>query len=300
MFSTTPVSPEQRSRTDSEGMEQHTHPARLCRLRAMPLTPLAEPTGAAVADPGGIDDAQTAPLFFAPFLGKEGFASRAAHRPVWLEGKILSREAPGFPGPADRRLAIALLWGLLLVGLGYGRCKLGGAHGRRLKPMTQFEAQGRDPLVHDLPCLLPSGRMRTPAIRVLLGVFIGKLRLEGSTMQVKGDHIGSREGTLRKVGEEQLVDGALARVADAALCFASRMGRHHDPAVLSLRSHSDIGTIVEGAHQRTFRARELLIGRQMQAGLDLGPIQDRVVFATHHEQETSQIGEHGSRTILSI
>jgi len=28
----------------------------------------------------------------------------------------------------------------------------------------------------------------------LFAIFIGKLRLEGATMQVQGDHIGSREG----------------------------------------------------------------------------------------------------------
>jgi len=60
--------------------------------------------------------------------------------------------------------------------------------------MTQFETEVPEPLRDDLPRLLSGGRVTTPAIWVLLAIFIGKLRLEGATMQVQGDHIGRREG----------------------------------------------------------------------------------------------------------
>jgi hypothetical protein len=41
------------------------------------------------------------------------------------------------------------------------------------------------------------------------------------------------------------------------------MGRHYDPAALARRSHSQIRAVVEGTHEATFRAAELLIGRQV-------------------------------------
>ena len=78
------------------------------------------------------------------------------------------------------------------------------------------------------------------------------------------------------------------------------MGRHHDPAMLSMRSHRHIRAVVEGAHQLTFRAAEVLIGRQVQAALDLRSIQHAVVFAAHHITEARQIGKDGSGTILPI
>src|SRR5438105_2427268 len=62
-----------------------------------------------------------------------------------------------------------------------------------------------------------AGRMRAPAIGVLLLIFIGKHRSKGPTMQVEGHHIGGRECLLREMREKELVDNALAGVPDAAL-----------------------------------------------------------------------------------
>ncbi len=42
----------------------------------------------------------------------------------------------------------------------------------------------------------------------------------------------------------------------------------------------------------------MLIGGQMQAGLNLGVIQYSIVFAPHHEREASQISEYRSGAIL--
>lgn len=78
------------------------------------------------------------------------------------------------------------------------------------------------------------------------------------------------------------------------------MGRHHDPATLPIRSHRHKRAVVERAHQVTFRATELLIGRQVQAALDLGPIQHGIVFASCHERKACQISKDGSHTIEPI
>src|SRR5437868_1372569 len=63
MVATIPVMPEQRSRPNDEGMQQHAHLARLRGGSALPLTLLAQRTGAATADAGRIDHTQ-APIGF--------------------------------------------------------------------------------------------------------------------------------------------------------------------------------------------------------------------------------------------
>jgi len=89
--------------------------------------------------------------------------------------------------------------------------------------MAQLQAEVPDPLRDDLPGFLSAGRMATPAIRVLLGIFIGKSNLEGPTMQVEGHDIGSGESMLGQLRQEQLVDDAVSFDAHAALRLRSRM-----------------------------------------------------------------------------
>jgi hypothetical protein len=127
--------------------------------------------------------------------------------------------------------------------------------------------------------------MATPAVWVDLLVFIGKYRFKGPTMQVECHHIGGGERVLREVSEKEFVDHALAGVTDAALFRGLRMGSHHDAAAHALWSHRDIRAVVELPYQATFRAAELLIGRQMQTALDLWPIHYGVIFPAHYERE---------------
>ena len=103
--------------------------------------------------------------------------------------------------------------------------------------------------------------MRTPAVGVLLLVFIGQHWFKGPTMQVECHHIGGGERVLRKMSEKEFVDDAIASVTDAALFRGRWMGGYHDAAAHALWPHRDIGAVVELAHQATFRAAELLIGR---------------------------------------
>jgi len=44
----------------------------------------------------------------------------------------------------------------------------------------------------------------------------------------------------------------------------------------------------------------MLIGRQGQASLDLGPLQDLRVFPTHHKRQPGQLGKNSSSAILSV
>ena len=96
-----------------------------------------------------------------------------------------------------------------------GRGKFGRAQGRRFQPMPQFQAEVPHPLRYHLPALLPPGGVTAPAIGVLLLVFICQSRLEGSAMQIHLDDIRSRERLLRQVREEEFVDDACTRDANA-------------------------------------------------------------------------------------
>src|SRR5215469_14294704 len=129
--------------------------------------------------------------------------------------------------------------------------------------------------------------MRTPAVGVLLLVFIGKSRFKRPAMQVEGYHLGGDESALGQIRQEQLVDNARAGEANTTLLLGGRMGRHHDPNQLPLRAQRQLRTIVEGAADSTLRMSQLLIWGQMQASLDLGSIQKLIVFAAHHIGEAS-------------
>jgi hypothetical protein len=170
MLPAVPISPEQRSCPDFEGMQQQAHPTRLCRLRAVPLTLLAQGAHTTVTDPGGVEHSQAAISEAVLFGWVQRLARRTAQGPVWLKRKGFSREAASFPGGGGFWRAIARLRGLHRTG------KLSRTQRLKLKHVAQFESQVPHPLRHDLPDLLPTRSVRTPAIRVLLLVFIGKSR----------------------------------------------------------------------------------------------------------------------------
>jgi hypothetical protein len=74
--------------------------------------------------------------------------------------------------------------------------------------MTEFQAQGRDPLRDHLPAFLPASTVTTPAVGIKLVVFVGQSWLEGPTMQIQFQHIASGETLLGQVGKEEFVDHA--------------------------------------------------------------------------------------------
>jgi hypothetical protein len=106
-----PVSPQQRSRSDREGMQQYTHLTRLGCHFPLPLALLAQRARAATADAGGVHDAQASIGFPAPFVGRELLPSGTAQCAIGLQGKVATREAIGFPGRSDFCGSISLCWG---------------------------------------------------------------------------------------------------------------------------------------------------------------------------------------------
>jgi hypothetical protein len=119
-------------------------------------------------------------------------------------------------------------------------------------------------------------------------------------MQIQLDDIAGGKRLLWQGGEEEFVDDARTRDANRALLFASFMGGHHHATGHSLRSDRHVWTVVEAADDLTFRTLLELIWGQMQTRLDKRMIEHRVVFATGHKGEASQVRKHGPGAILSI
>jgi hypothetical protein len=152
-----------------------------------------------------------------------------------------------------------------------------------MKLMAQVEAQIPHPLTDPLPALLPGSRMTTPTVGVLFQIFIGEHRFKSAPMQIQRHHISSRESSLWQRCKEQFVDESLTRGAHRTLCRSrSRMGSDHDPTPLSRGADDETRTIVEQTRGAAFRMARLLIGRKLEAGLDLSSIKDLIVFAPHH------------------
>lgn len=103
---TTPVIPEERLISNHEWMQEHAHLARLFGGAALPLTLLTQWTGTATANAGCIHDAQASIGFSASFMREQFLACRTTERPVGLERKVGSIEAPRFPGGGCSRRPI--------------------------------------------------------------------------------------------------------------------------------------------------------------------------------------------------
>lgn len=98
MFSSAPIVPEERSRTNGKRMQQHADVARFLGRAAIPLALLTQRAGATAPDTRCIDHTQTAITFSAVFLGPKRLPGWTAQRPIRLEREIGSGEAASFPG----------------------------------------------------------------------------------------------------------------------------------------------------------------------------------------------------------
>src|SRR5436305_1061222 len=78
--------------------ESSTRRSQLVRGVALPLTLFAQWARAAVANAGRIDHAQAAISLWAPLLNPKRLSCGTAQRPIRLERKVGTGEAPRFPG----------------------------------------------------------------------------------------------------------------------------------------------------------------------------------------------------------
>jgi len=103
-------------------------------------------------------------------------------------------------------------------------------------------------------------------------------------MQIEHDHVGSSETESGQGREKELIDDS---VADHANGTGGRlMGRNNQTSAMPLCGDRDLPTIKQIPTDATFRMRELLIGGQGKALLDLRQIQQSIVFAAHHEADS--------------
>jgi hypothetical protein len=151
--------------------------------------------------------------------------------------------------------------------------------------MSHFQAQVPHPLRDHLPTLLPPGGVAAPAIRVEFLILIGERQLEGATMQIQFDDIGSGECRLGQVAEKELVDHACTGDAYWTLLLAGRMGRHHHATQHAQRSHWHLRAVVEAAHGLAFWALLELIRGEVQTCLHQRMIKRGVLFTSDHESE---------------
>jgi len=175
-----PVSPEQRSRSHCQGMEQHAHLARFGRGAPAPLALLAQRTRTATANARPIDHAQASITFSTLLMRDQYVACRTSKGSIRLEGKVGPSEATSFPGrrsgrwsiPRSRRRGNRGDWMLRQVLRPSCRSELGSAHRFRHKPMSQFESEVPGPLGDDLPGFLSPGRVATLTIRLKFNVLV--------------------------------------------------------------------------------------------------------------------------------
>src|SRR6266849_6674272 len=179
-----------------------------------------------MANAGGIEHSQRAIALHSTLLRVEWVIGRTPQRSIWLQCEIGSGKSFGERSacPLSRPIAdgcICLYWLTRLhwltrlyrlITLRIGQfCH---THGRSRHLLPELQAQIPDPLREDLPELLPIGRMRHPAIRVLFLIFIGEHRFKGPAMQVEIKHISGCEGVWRDSGEELFIDDPVPQRAD--------------------------------------------------------------------------------------
>jgi hypothetical protein len=179
-----------RKRISPDGPKHSTHATRFFG-GGMFLTLLAQWAGTAIPDAPSIQDAQRAIVFWSAFLRVERAISGTTQGSIGLQRKSRARKTAGKGtfGPLRRAIHDS---GRRRNHM--GRSKDGGAHGRRSEVLAQGEAQIPEPLRQDLKELLPTGRVRDPAVGVLLDVFIREDGLKGATMQIEIEHIFGAEG----------------------------------------------------------------------------------------------------------
>lgn len=103
VFSSAPISPEQRGRTNLERMQQHADLAWLFGGAALPLALLAERAGTTTANAGSIHHTQACIGFSTLLMRDQLLVGRAPQRAVGLERKVLAGETARFPGQAHLR-----------------------------------------------------------------------------------------------------------------------------------------------------------------------------------------------------
>src|SRR5262249_278045 len=135
--------------------------------------------------------------FRAVSLRIEGKTGRTLDGAIWLGSEVLTCET-SHPRNRPHWWLVGNLWLSCIVWfshrlrVSFGR-ELGGAHGRWVQGMDQFESEGRAPLREDQPELLERGGVRAPAVRLLFLVFVREHGFKRPARHIQGNHKSLRE-----------------------------------------------------------------------------------------------------------
>src|SRR5436309_11619969 len=105
--------------------------------------------------------------------------------------------------------------------------------------------RSRFPLREDLPELLPTGRMRHPAIGILFLIFIGEHGFEGASMQVQIKDVGGSESVWGDGGKELLINHAVVHRSDGRWGGSSQTPSQEHAHPRPCGREGNIQTIVE-------------------------------------------------------
>jgi hypothetical protein len=149
-----------------------------------------------------------------------------------------------------------------------------------MKAMTQFQAHIPHPLTDHLPELLSPSRMGTPAIGILLLIFVRKHRLEASPVQVERYHVSGSKGTWGQSGKKEFVDHSVTQDTDGS--GSGLMSGNDDSAPRPDWGEKHIRAVKKAATGAAFGMRDLLVRWQGQTSLDCGQIEQRVISPARH------------------
>jgi len=272
-------------------------------------TPL---TSAAIADAGCIEQAERTVTFWPAFLRIEWRVGRTEQTSIRLKGKGRSGEASRKRPACPLRRTIDLSgWCGLAAWCGFAawrgrsrksRGEFGCEHWGGKQVLPEFQAEIPDPLAHDLPKFLPTRRMGTPTVRILLEVFICQNGFKGPAMQIQVQHIFGGKSRSGKLGDEQFIDHAPACFSDGWGSGCGGMTGDNQPHTRSTSGEGHLWAIVKGADGSTFWVGRHLHGRARNNGLDRGQIQERIVATAPDEAQmrVQDISEHSSVAIQAI
>src|SRR5258708_3581224 len=265
-----------------------------------------------MANAGGIEHPHRAIALRSTLLRVEWVIGGTTQRSIWLQSEIGSGKSfsEGSARPLSRPIGDRLICfhqrtGLhrltrlhRLINLSIGQfCQ---THGRSRHVLAELQAQIPYPLREDLPELLPTGRMRNPAIGILFLLFIGEHGFEGASMQVQIKYVGGSESVWWDGGKELLIDHTVVHRPDGRWGGSghTRSQEHAHPRPCG--REWNIQTIVERTTGSRLRMPRLLIGWLLQTHPHGREGPEVIVLPAHNDPRSTTGKEIGQPSGIAI
>jgi hypothetical protein len=147
--------------------------------------------------------------------------------------------------------------------------------------------------------LYPSTTYLYTMVKMLL-VFVSQSRFKRTAMGGASDTTrASVNARLSESRQEKFIDDACTRDPDPTLGDPSGMSRDDEADELSCFAQPLVRTVVERGKSRWSFCVRCWEAGQVQAGLNLGRVQQSILFAARDICQAGQVGQDCSSTILS-